>query len=449
MIEDIDINIVRTVGGFFTVLSCLISGYLIIMHHMHYTKPNIQSKIVGILWMTPIYVIDSFLSLNFISQAVYIDFFRDCYESYVIYLFFALLLSYLGCNSDDNDDDDLFSVEAYLETSPQMYCLYPFNLCFTQPLPRGRYFLRYIKFGLMQYTIVKLLTTFFAVIATALGVYHQGNYSISSGYLYNTIISNVSCVYALTVLVMFYYALKFRLKPYDVVGKFLSIKFILFFLFWQQLIVDAIIKSDVVITNSVYDSIELSAIIQNVIITVEMSILAIVHIFVFSYKPFAYDSSSSSSSLSYNNNFKYEFLFSDGDSDDINLINDINFNINRNSKKSINSSNKNTSNSSTQSFISNSRKNIGKSSNSKKQVQFADEAAYRAPSTSSFLENNFSISTAIKDFNEAGMPITIPVAFTANSTVIRSNAKDRVSSVSIINSTGSSSSSSRGDDSNL
>lgn len=55
-----------------------------------------QSKIVGILWMVPIYAVDSFVSLRFKNAALYVDMLRDCYEGYALYLFLALMVGYLG-----------------------------------------------------------------------------------------------------------------------------------------------------------------------------------------------------------------------------------------------------------------------------------------------------------------------------------------------------------------
>lgn len=55
-----------------------------------------QSKIIGILWMVPIYAVDSFVSLRFKDAALYVDMLRDCYEGYALYLFLALMVGYLG-----------------------------------------------------------------------------------------------------------------------------------------------------------------------------------------------------------------------------------------------------------------------------------------------------------------------------------------------------------------
>jgi hypothetical protein len=104
-------------------------------HITNFTHPAIQSKIIGILWMIPIYSFNSVMSLFFPSSAVYIDMMRDCYEAYVLYLFFSLLLSFL-CGGNE-----AYMIE-YLETLPASKHPFPFNLCLSSYLPVGNDYLR-------------------------------------------------------------------------------------------------------------------------------------------------------------------------------------------------------------------------------------------------------------------------------------------------------------------
>ena len=88
-------------SGAFAWLSLVISISLIHMHLKHFTQPVIQSKIIGILWMVPIYAVSSWFSIRFSSAAIYLSLIRDCYESYVLYLFLAMMLAYLGGGDED------------------------------------------------------------------------------------------------------------------------------------------------------------------------------------------------------------------------------------------------------------------------------------------------------------------------------------------------------------
>lgn len=53
---------------------------LLFQHLRNFRRPTHQSKIVGILWMVPIYSVNCVLSLWFPQGALFIDLARDCYE---------------------------------------------------------------------------------------------------------------------------------------------------------------------------------------------------------------------------------------------------------------------------------------------------------------------------------------------------------------------------------
>jgi hypothetical protein len=73
------------ISGTFVFLSLLASFYLIYRHQEYMSRPTIQPKIVGILWMVPIYSINSFVSLWNPPFALYLDMLRDCYEVQLFY----------------------------------------------------------------------------------------------------------------------------------------------------------------------------------------------------------------------------------------------------------------------------------------------------------------------------------------------------------------------------
>lgn len=73
-----------------------------------------------------IYCVDAMATLIQPSFKIYIDTFRDCYEAYVLYQFFSLLMAYLG------------GMEA-LETllSLKMPMSHPFPLCYLPKIKLG------------------------------------------------------------------------------------------------------------------------------------------------------------------------------------------------------------------------------------------------------------------------------------------------------------------------
>ena len=74
------------------------------------------------------------------------------------------------------------------------------------------------------------------LILQAFKKYHDGDFRLDGGYLYITIIYNISISLALYGLVLFYFGTKHLLKQYDPLLKFFTIKSVIFLTFWQGLI---------------------------------------------------------------------------------------------------------------------------------------------------------------------------------------------------------------------
>lgn len=79
------------------------------------------------------------------------DSIRECYEAYVIYNFMKYLLNYLNLEMD---------LERTLEYKPPVRHFFP--LCCMAPWPTGRDFVHNCKHGILQYTVVRPITTFVA-----------------------------------------------------------------------------------------------------------------------------------------------------------------------------------------------------------------------------------------------------------------------------------------------
>merc|ERR1711936_477870 len=71
------------------------------------------------------------------------------------------------------------------------------------------------------------------IILQAWGKYHEGRWNVTEGYLYTTLIYNISISVALFALFLFYSATKELLRPYDPALKFFSVKAVIFLSFWQ------------------------------------------------------------------------------------------------------------------------------------------------------------------------------------------------------------------------
>eukprot|EP00903_Cladosiphon_okamuranus_P010695 g10108.t1 len=270
---------VLIVAGLCSAFAVGLSSLLIRRHLMHFSRPVVQSKIIGILWMVPIYAIDSFVSLRFKDAALYVDMLRDCYEGYALYLFLALMVGYLG-------DGDEYKVVDILEQSPPSEHAWPFGLVLKGPMPHGRAFLRFAKFGTLQYSVVKPIGALVALVLAPFGLYIEGDFSIYGGWLYISFVVNLSVCYAFYCLGMFYFVLKMPLAPFDPVPKFLCIKAVLFLSFWQGIVIAGLVKMNLIHEMGGWTTDNVEKGIQDLLLCVEMLVIAIAHTTAFSSKPY-------------------------------------------------------------------------------------------------------------------------------------------------------------------
>ena len=94
-----------SVGAFFAALSIPLSLHAIHFHLINYHS-SLQRHYIRVLWMVPVYSIQSWCALRFDSQQVYFESFRATYEAYVIYNFYSLIRDFLG-NTDQERQERL------------------------------------------------------------------------------------------------------------------------------------------------------------------------------------------------------------------------------------------------------------------------------------------------------------------------------------------------------
>jgi hypothetical protein len=83
-------------SGAFVLITVAMSTKLIYNHLTNWYMPDVQKYVVRILWMVPIYSVQSWLSLRFHTASIYFDTVRDFYEAYVIQSFLYYLMELLG-----------------------------------------------------------------------------------------------------------------------------------------------------------------------------------------------------------------------------------------------------------------------------------------------------------------------------------------------------------------
>ncbi|XP_036814279.1 transmembrane protein 184C-like isoform X2 [Oncorhynchus mykiss] len=267
------------IAGVFVFMTIPISLWGILQHLVHYTQPELQKPIIRILWMVPIYSVDSWIALRYPRIAIYVDTCRECYEAYVIYNFLIFLLNYLS--------NQYPSLVLMLEVQEQQKHLPP--LCCCPPWAMGEVLLFRCKLGVLQYTVVRPVTTVIALVCQLCGVYDEGNFSNRNAWTYLVIVNNISQLFAMYCLVLLYKALKDELSQIRPVGKFLCVKMVVFVSFWQAVLIAILVKVGVISDKHTWDWDSVEAVatgLQDFIICVEMFLAAIAHHYSFTYKPY-------------------------------------------------------------------------------------------------------------------------------------------------------------------
>jgi len=269
-------------AGAFVLLGFPISIYGITTHLANYNKPEEQCYIVRILWMVPIYSIESWLCLRYKDYAIYIETLRDFYESYVLYSFFQFLIKTLGGEEQVilmlKDKSPTRGVHMWglqwcvkpwlmgqpvrkiIENNPRL--LESSSAAVSaeaptpikankqpQPLKRVHWtspFFVQCKFGVLQYVLLKILLSMAVMVLENWGIYKEGDFTPKGGYLYICILTNISQCWALYCLIFFYYATKNELSPIRPVGKFLAVKALVFFTWWQSLGIAILYQMDLI-----------------------------------------------------------------------------------------------------------------------------------------------------------------------------------------------------------
>mmetsp|Transcript_8624 Transcript_8624/g.35933 ORF Transcript_8624/g.35933 Transcript_8624/m.35933 type:complete len:347 (+) Transcript_8624:214-1254(+) len=277
MLDDSFFFYLWLLAGAFALSASAVTLQFIYMHLRHYYEPNFQKFIIRLLWMVPIYSLDSFLSMRFHEWALYLDMLRDCYEAYVLYSFFSLLVAYLG---------GVEELEELLELIPPQ--AHPFPLCNLPKYKPGSKFLLWCRRCILQFVLIKPVLAIISILLEWAHLYADGSLSPARGYLWIAIVNNVSITVSLYFLVLFYIVTEDHLQPYKPLPKFLCIKAIIFFSFWQGIAIVTLVRLNFIVDQGTLSAQHVAMFSQNFLICIEMFVMAWVFRSVFpfpQYKP--------------------------------------------------------------------------------------------------------------------------------------------------------------------
>lgn len=309
--KEVNHSLVHQMAGGFVLLTILITTFHMTAHLRSFHEPDIQRKIVAILFLPPIYTIASFVSLIVPGAEEYMMILKDFYEAYCIYQFLSFLIGVLGKGSHQDVIRLLEKQSDHLR--PPYQCWRKFlenavsggasyreiqNLeaALDRPITvqrvKGQAVLLECQILAMQFVFVKPIT---AVINFVLDVVRDDSSSTQSMgsnpvgnssrfhflltvHFWIVMVQNISVFLAFSGLLKFYHIVRDDLLWCQPFAKFLCIKGVVFMTFWQGLVIAIFIYFQ----NSDRNEKDATAsMLQNLLICVEMLIFSIFHWCVF------------------------------------------------------------------------------------------------------------------------------------------------------------------------
>ncbi|KAJ5190608.1 uncharacterized protein N7498_009593 [Penicillium cinerascens] len=248
-------------SGVSSLVSSLLSLLSIWLQTKNYRKPLLQRYVVRILLMVPIYAASSWTSIVSLKAAQFLDPIRDIYERAVIIM---------------------------AHGRPPVSHAWPLNHFLPKIDISDPHTFLAVKRGILQYAWLKPILALVSIVMKATDTYQEGYLGLSSGYLWTSIVYNISVTLSLYSLAMFWVCLHDDLMPFRPVPKFLCVKLIIFASYWQGFFL-SILQWLGALGNGVagYTPDNLAAAIQDALICYEMPIFAVAHWYAFSWHDYA------------------------------------------------------------------------------------------------------------------------------------------------------------------
>ncbi|XAR67537.1 hypothetical protein NMG60_11002329 [Bertholletia excelsa] len=268
------------------MLTAHYSVQLLSEHIMSWKKPKEQKAIIIIILMAPIYAIDSYVGLlefrGSKSFFMLLDSIKECYEALVIAKFLALMYSYLNISISKNIVPDGIK-------GREIHHSFPMTLFQPRTVHLNHHTLKLLKYWTWQFVVIRPVCSILMIALQLVGIYSSW---VSWTF---TIILNISVSLALYSLVVFYHVFAKELAPHKPLAKFLCIKGIVFFCFWQGVLLDILVALGIIKSHHFWLEVDqIEEALQNALVCVEMVFFAAFQQYAYSAAPYRDDEATSS-----------------------------------------------------------------------------------------------------------------------------------------------------------
>ncbi|RDY10684.1 Transmembrane protein, partial [Mucuna pruriens] len=270
------------------MISVHFSMKLLSEHVLNWKKPKEQKAILIIILMAPLYAVDSYVGLiNFFGSEAFftfLDSIKECYEALVIAKFLSLMYSYLNISLSKNIVPDEIK-------GREIHHSFPMTLFQPHTTRLDHHTLKLLKNWTWQFVVIRPVCSILMITLQYLEIYPSW---VSWT---NTIILNISVSLALYSLVVFYHVFAKELEPHKPLAKFLCIKGIVFFCFWQGIVLDLLVALGIIQSRHSWLAVErIEEGYQNILVCVEMVFFSVYQQYAYSAAPYKVNNKSSAPS---------------------------------------------------------------------------------------------------------------------------------------------------------
>lgn len=226
-------NVAQALGALASILALIIS-LTHITQHWRYNRTKIRKSTVRLLFVVPIFALDCWACLMLEASqydwAELLTCVREVYEAVALVSFMDLMLTILGGTAQVAKQLERRAELGHHGTEKQSL---PIRVLFSRYKVGGE-LLGVVLWGIFQYVFCSIAYLLLITIIWALDRAHMVS-SPAHGVLriLPNVLKALSCGWALTCLLLFAHLVKDLVPSCGLTGKFLSIKGIVFFTFWQ------------------------------------------------------------------------------------------------------------------------------------------------------------------------------------------------------------------------
>ncbi|UZJ50989.1 hypothetical protein CBS101457_000309 [Exobasidium rhododendri] len=267
------------ISGAAAALTCFLALITIIGHARNYNRPLEQRQIIRVLLLAPVYAVVSFFSYRFFRASTYYELSETVYEALAIAAFLMLMLQYIGESVDEQKGVLMQKDKKKL----------PLPFCCVRYRPSKPYFLVLLKWSVIQYVIIRPAVTIAGIVTEYYEVYCQSTLSYKYAYVYLLGIDAVSITIALYGLIVLYVLIKDNLQGRKPLAKFLTIKLVVFFVFYQGFVFDILADRGVIKATEYWTTANISDGLSALCVSIEMILIAGLQMWAFNWGEYRID----------------------------------------------------------------------------------------------------------------------------------------------------------------